>query len=261
MKGPTVSASLKDVVAYLDNELDITSFDDSSHNGLQVEGPEEVSSVGLAVDACMNSFTAALEAGCDLLLVHHGLFWNPGMHSLTGTDFRRASFLILNQIGLYASHLPLDAHPTLGNNSRLAKMLRLTKTKPFARYHGKHIGVAGELTTPTEASEIAGALAAGLGRSGGSFSTGVVGDSTAKVKRIGIVSGGGTEAMDEAVALGLDALVTGEGPHHANLDALDNGLVLIYGGHYETETLGVQALGDRLRKKFKVKAQFLDVAH
>jgi dinuclear metal center YbgI/SA1388 family protein len=257
-----VSADLLKMVAFLNHKMDVASFEDDSLNGLQIEGPHQISKVGLAVDACLRSIAAAIDNNCDLLVVHHGLFWGSGLRSVTGTAYRRLAMLVQNNIALYACHLPLDAHATLGNNTRLAELLQLKKVKPFARYHGRDIGVAGELPAPAAASDVALGLAGELGRSAGiSCNAGVVGDSTAVIKRVGVVSGGGTLALQEAARAGLDALVTGEGPHHANLDAMDSGVVLIYAGHYETETLGVRSLGAIIEKKFKVPAQFLNVAH
>ena len=182
------------------------------------------------------------------------------MSRLTGTNYKRVSFLIKNDLALYASHLPLDAHPKLGNNPGLARVLGLNDPAPFAPYHGREIGVIGELPQAVTAGEVAERLSSELGKASGvSNSAGVLGDPAREVKRLGVVSGGGTLAIGASVDAGADALVTGEGPHHANLDAIDSGMTIIYAGHYETETLGVKALGPVLEEKFGVVTQFLEV--
>ena len=257
-----MSVPLTDLVALMDQELDIASFDDDSQNGLQVEGPSTVARIGLAVDACLASFAAAVAANCQLLVVHHGMFWSKGLGPLTGANYRRVATLLENKLALYACHLPLDAHPTLGNNARIASILGVADAHPFALYHGRDIGIAGSLPEPAGAS----ALAARLGKAitdavGVTCTTGVVGPPDRSIKTLGIVSGGGTLAIRECVAAGLDALVSGEGPHQANIDAIDNGLTLVYAGHYETETLGVNALGGLLEQKFDLETVFLDVPH
>ncbi|MHC4248528.1 MAG: Nif3-like dinuclear metal center hexameric protein [Planctomycetota bacterium] len=250
-----MAAKLRDIVTWLDRELDIEGFDDTSANGLQVEGRAEVGKVGLAVDACVSSFRAAAREGCDLLLVHHGLIWGGGIRAVTGVARRRLAVLLKNDISLYASHLPLDAHPRLGNNARLAKMLGLRKRKPFGTYRGRAVGFSGELPKPVAAK----ALAERAGRAL-SVRARVFGDAKKRLKKIGVVSGGGTVAVTEAAELGLDALLTGEGTHAAELEARETGVAIIYAGHYETETPGVKALGAALAKRFRVRPQFLDVA-
>lgn len=246
-----MTATLKQIVEFLDRELDIDGFADRSANGLQVEGRAKVGKVGLAVDACMPSFRAAAERGCDLLVVHHGLIWD-GVGAVRGVFRRRLAFLLEKDIGLYAAHIPLDAHPKLGNNVLLARALGLRKLRPFCRYRGKDISFAGELARPASARDLADGMAKKL-----ATKTRVVGDRRARVKRIGVVSGGGSFAVTEAEEAGLDALFTGEGTHAADLDAADSGVVVIYAGHYETETLGVKAVGKALAKRFGVRSEFL----
>jgi len=246
-----MAATLKQIASFLDRELDIAGFTDSSANGLQVEGRAEVRRVGLAVDACMPSFRAAAERGCDLLIVHHGLIWD-GVRAVRGVFRKRLAFLLENDIGLYAAHIPLDAHAKLGNNVLLARALGLKKLKPFCRYRGRDISFAGELARPVSACELAARMAKKL-----ATKTRVVGDRRARVRRIGVVSGGGSFAVNEAEEVGLDALFTGEGTHAADLDAAESGVVVIYAGHYETETLGVKAVGKALAKRFGVRTEFL----
>lgn len=250
-----MAAKLRDIVTWLDRELDVKGFDDSSMNGLQVEGRPDVGKVGLAVDACMASFRAAEREGCDLLVVHHGLIWGGGIRAVTGVAGRRLAVLLKNDISLYASHLPLDAHPRLGNNAGLAKLLGLRRCKPFAAYRGRPIGLEGELAKPTTAKALAERAGKAL-----SVRARVFGDAKKRLRRIGVVSGGGTMAITEAAELGLDALFTGEGAHAAELEARETGVVIVYAGHYETETPGVKAVGAALAKRFRVGSRFLDVA-
>ncbi len=267
---------LKKIVAYLDRELAIDKFNDSSANGLQVEGRAEVRKVGLAVDACVPSFRAAAARECDLVIVHHGLIWDGGIRSVRGVARKRLAILLEHDISLYGAHLPLDAHPKLGNNALLAKMLGLRKLSPFGMYKGSHVGFAGELARPVTARDLAARMAKKLAvktRAGKTRPAptrlflsarqagGAPGSAAGKrLRRVGVVSGGGTLAVTEAAELGLDALFTGEGGHAAELEAEEMGVAIIYAGHYETETPGVKAVGDALKKRFGVRAEFLDVA-
>ena len=250
-----MAAKLRDIVTWLDKELDTKSFDDGSANGLQVEGRKEVGNVGLAVDACAASIRAAARAKCDLLIVHHGLIWGGGIRAVTGVARRRLAMILKHDMSLYTSHLPLDAHPRLGNNAGLAKVLGLTRIKPFATYHGREIGLRGVLARTLTAKALAERAAKALAGSARVF-----GDPKKRLKKVGVVSGGGTMAITEAAELGLDALVTGEGTHAAELEARETDVAIIYAGHYETETLGVKALGAALAKRFRVNSEFLNVA-
>jgi len=246
-----MGATLKQIASFLDRELDIGGFTDRSANGLQVEGRAKVRKVGLAVDACIPSFRAAAKSHCDLLVVHHGLIWD-GVRAVRGVFRKRLAFLLESDIGLYAAHIPLDAHAKLGNNVLLARALGLRKLQPFCRYRGRDISFAGELARPVSARDLADRMAKKL-----ATKARVVGDRRARVRRIGVVSGGGSFAITEAEEAGLDALFTGEGTHAADLDAAESGVVVIYAGHYETETLGVKAVGKALAKRFGVRAEFL----
>jgi len=249
-----MAAKLRDIVTWLDRELKTVEFDDSSANGLQVEGAADVRAVGIAVDACTESFRAAARAKCDLLMVHHGMIWGEGIRAVTGVARRRLALLLKNDISLYASHLPLDAHPRLGNNARLAKILRMTKVGPFCTYRGREIGLAGALAKPLGAKALAERLGKAL-----SVDARVFGDAKKRLRKVGVVSGGGSMAVAEAARLGLDALVTGEGTHADEVEARENGVAIVYAGHYETETLGVKALGAAVAKRFGVECEFLDV--
>jgi dinuclear metal center YbgI/SA1388 family protein len=244
-----------ELVRDLNALLDIANIKDASCNGLQVQGAEEVTRVGLTVDACLEAYKQAGDKGCQMLLVHHGLIWGGGIRAVTGVAKQRLALLLKHDMSLYVSHLPLDAHPRLGNNAGLAKILGLKKTKPFAMYRGRAIGLRGELAKPMAAKALAERAAKAL-----AASVRVYGDAKKRLKKIGVVTGGGTMAITEVAELGLDALVTGEGTHAAELEACETDVAIIYAGHYETETLGVKALGAALKKRFRVTTEFLDVA-
>lgn len=251
------TVALRDLVAALDTELRTTEVPDypGAMNGLQVANRGHVSRVVVAVDASRAAIAEAAVSSADLLIVHHGLFWN-GAQPLVGVAYEKFHSLLTNNIAVYASHLPLDLHPTLGNNSRLAATFGLTPTGGFARYKNIEIGVTGVANEPTDA--ILSRVQAYSARYGGTVRTSISthGRTT---KRWAICSGGGasTETLREARELGVDTLIVGEGPHHTTVDAIENDLCVIYAGHYATETLGVQALGALLEERFGLPWSFL----
>jgi dinuclear metal center YbgI/SA1388 family protein len=238
---------------YLDKYLRNAEFEDKSLNGLQVEGRAEVKSIALAVDFSRQSIQKAQEIGADLLIVHHGLLWAPG-YPLVGYRYHRLKTLLESGIALYASHLPLDAHPVVGNNAQLAKKLGLTSLYPFGEYHGRKIGYAGRFSKPRRLKEIEQTLAKQLGSKISCLSLG-----KETISTVGISCGGGGFAYPEAITLGLDLLIVGEPYHEAFHPALESGLSLIFAGHYGTETLGVKALGRHLARKFRLSTQFSDI--
>ena len=252
---PTVA--LGDIVAALDTELRTTDIPDypGALNGLQVANRGRVSRVVVAVDASRAAIAEASVNNADLLIVHHGLFWG-GAQPLVGVAYEKFHSLLSNNISVYASHLPLDLHPTLGNNSRLAATFGFAPTAGFARYKNIEIGVTGVANEPTDA--ILARVQSYAARYGGSVRTSVstVGRIT---KRWAICSGGGasTDSLREARELGVDTLIVGEGPHHTTVEAIEHNLCVIYAGHYATETLGVQALGAFLEERFGLPWSFL----
>ena len=224
-------------------------------NGVQVEHRGPVVRIAAAVDCSERTIRAAAAADANLLLVHHGLFWG-GLRPITGPMHARLRLLFDHDIALYASHLPLDAHETLGNSRLLAEAIGLEPTAPFARYQTIHCGVSGACALTT---------AALLDRVR-QFSKMHGGDALASPfapnrhsSRWAICSGAGANAdtVAEAVARGIDTLITGEGPHWSAVDAEERGLVIIYAGHYATETLGVQALAAHVSSQFGVPWNFL----
>lgn len=244
---------LDSLLEYLDAYLGVSAHPDypAALNGLQVEGPPEVTCVCAAVDASEAAIEAAVSRGAQLLIVHHGLFWD-GLRPVTGRRHRKLARLIRGGLGLYSVHLPLDSHPEIGNCALLARALRLEAGGRFGRYQGVEIGWWGE----TESSR--GDLVALAERVlGGPVRA--LGAGPERVQRVGVVTGSGASFLEEAARLRLDTLVTGEGPHHAAIDAAELGLNVLYGGHYATETFGVRALAEHVGERFGLEQEFLDL--
>ena len=243
-----------ELVAYLDEYLKIKTIQDESQNGLQVEGPEQVHKVVFAVDACREAFKHALAAGAQMLIVHHGLFWDKPIR-LVGPLFGRVQALIKGECALYAVHLPLDLHLEVGNNAELARLLDLKERQPFGEYHGIKIGIAGELDSPLPLE----LLIRRLEQATGKHAVRVLAHGPELVSRVGCVSGGAAMLIDQAAQLGFDTFVTGEPSHSSFHYAAEHGLNVIFGGHYATETLGIKALARHVAEKFGLETLFVDI--
>ncbi len=243
---------LSELVAYLDRYLRIREVPDAPEalNGLQVANAGQVTRVAAAVDLCEATVRMAAAGGCDLLLVHHGLFWG-GLKPLTGPAYRRVAGLIQHGVALYSAHLPLDLHPDVGNNAVLARHLGVTVRGPFGEEHGVPIGVWGDLDVSRAGLEQQ--IAAVLGAPPRVLAFG-----PAQVRHLGIVTGGAGSLIAQAARAGLDTYITGEGAHHTFFDAEELGLNVFYAGHYATETVGVRALAAHLETKFGLPWTFLD---
>jgi dinuclear metal center YbgI/SA1388 family protein len=239
-------ASRDDIVAFLDQELAVKEVADPyCPNGLQVEGSGEVQTVGLAVDACLQSFEAL--ADCQLIITHHGLFW-PSLKSVTGPIRRSLGFLIQHDISLYGVHLPLDVHAEYGNNVRL---LRRLGWEPSERFDQVGWLAEGQESSP---EHVARDLEAVLGSKVRLLAFG-----GSKVRRLAVSSGGGSIGLlVSAQKAGADLVITGEASHPIYHAAKELGVNLILAGHYHTETWGVQALGPLLEEKFGVTTRFVD---
>jgi dinuclear metal center YbgI/SA1388 family protein len=240
-----------EVAAYLDRVLSVSQIPDQSLNGLQVAGERPVRTVALAVDACLDVFQAAEKAGADLLIVHHGLFWGHP-ERLVGTSYQRLRFLFKNGMGLYASHLPLDLHPRLGNNALLARSLGLTRLKPFGLYHGLRIGFGGVWPRPLSLADVGRRLARITGEPPKLLAFG-----SSRIRRGAVVSGGAGDLALEAGQENYDVFITGEISHQVYHPSKELGISVVAGGHYSTETFGVRALGDLLKKTFNIRPVFL----
>lgn len=224
-------------------------------NGVQVEHAGPVRRCAVAVDASLRTIQGAIDAGANLLIVHHGLFWD-GVQPLRGRHYERTRRLITHDVAVYSSHLPLDLHPTLGNNALLAAALQLTPAEGFARFQNIEVGISG--SSDVETSVLADRLRAIAEREGGSLVTAGITPSR-RTRRWGICTGAGasSETLREAAQRGIDTLIVGEGPQHTAVDAPELGIAVLYGGHYATETFGVRALGEELERTFGLPWSFI----
>jgi dinuclear metal center YbgI/SA1388 family protein len=251
-RGAMPKALLKTIVAHCDRLLrtkEIGDYDGAT-NGLQVENRGTVSRIAAAVDASHATVKLAIAARADLLLVHHGLFWSPA-HPWTGKKYGLLRLLLENNLAVYSSHLPLDAHPRLGNNAQLCAALGLKHLKPFFLTHGQTIGFKTRQTISR--SELTRRLARATGAK-----PRVLPGGKDICRYIGVVTGGAGAELKEAAGEGVDTFITGEGPHWTYALAEELGLNVLYGGHYATETFGVRALASALSRKFHLPWAFID---
>jgi dinuclear metal center YbgI/SA1388 family protein len=251
--------SLPQIARELDSFLQTEGFPDYAQaiNGVQVENHADITKVAAAVDLRERTIRSAAEQGANLLLVHHGLFWG-GLQPLRGPHFRRIHALLTSGIALYSSHLPLDAHPEIGNNVMLARELGLAPLAGFARYESIDIGVRGEADIAT--ADLIAAADVVARRWGGTVRSSPS-NPNRTTRRWAICTGAGASAdtLREAVQSGIDTLIVGEGPHWTAVDADELGIVIIYAGHYATETFGVRALADHVARIFDLPSVFIDV--
>ncbi len=246
--------NLAELVSHLDTELRIADIADYGNalNGLQLENHHgHVTKVVAAVDATLPVMRKAADAGADLLIVHHGMFWS-GLQSWTGPVFQKMKLCYDNGMAVYSAHLPLDVHPVLGNNAQIAQALGLTPTGGFLEYKDNEIGVTAEQEVPLD--ELVIKLKSALGGSPVHVCAG--GPKTAR--QIGISSGGSGSEVAAAAKAGLDTFITGEGPHWSYTLAEELGINVLYGGHYATETFGVKALAAHIEAKFGIPWEFVD---
>ncbi len=246
--------SLSDIVSLLDETLRIREVKDApvALNGLQVENDGGVSCVALAVDASQATLNAAVAAGADLLIVHHGLFWS-GLRPLTGWWKKKVATCLENNLAVYAAHLPLDMHPILGNNACIARALGLADVQPEIDCGGSCIGMAGTFEGTV------GELAARYAEITGAPVRGTLLDAAAPAGRVAVCSGGAAGEIYQAAAKGYSCYLSGEELHWAATAAEDMGINLLLAGHYATETFGVQALGDLLSARFGLPCTFIDM--
>ncbi len=245
-----------DVVRFLDSLLlDDCPCQDSSNNGLQVEGGEEVNRIAFAVDGCLEVFERAVDAGADFVVVHHGISWGGGFRTITGTTAARIRTLLKHGVSLYGVHLPLDAHPEVGNNAVLARVIELQDLQTFARYGGIDIGFRGILAEPISLASFAQLVDERVGGTPIVLDTG-----SETIQRVGIVSGGGADVVPEAAKLGLDCLLTGEITHQHVHTARECRINVVAAGHYHTEVWGVKSLMKWMSDTFpELDCVFLDV--
>jgi len=246
-------ADLHQVVDYLNRQMHIQEYDDVSHNGLQVENSGKVRKICCGVDASLEFFEKAREAGADMLICHHGISWGDSLKRIEGQNYRRLSYLIRNDMALYACHIPLDVHSRIGNNALICAALGIENRKLFGHYHGKPIGFYGQLRRGEHFSGFLERVEKLLGGPVRSLNFG-----GKMVRKVGVISGGGSEWIEEASRLKLDLFLTGEATLSGYNLAKDCGINVLFGGHYATESFGVRALGKAAEKKFRVRSEFID---
>jgi dinuclear metal center YbgI/SA1388 family protein len=247
-------ARLTELVGHLDDLLEIGSFRDYGPNGLQVPGADEVSRVVTGVSAHLELFEAAAAAEAQLVVAHHGLFWDFHPRSITPEMKRRLRLLFDRDISLAGYHLPLDAHPEVGNNALICEALGLERAEPFGEHRGQTVGFVGRSADGVPFDELRRRCADVFGQEPFAWETG-----PEMVHSIGIVSGAAASSFGEAIARGLDAFLTGEPAEHVMADARESGTHFIAAGHYATETLGVRRLGELLSDRFGVEHHFVEV--
>jgi len=248
--------TLAEIDRWLGDCLDLPAMAsrDSSLNGLQVARRiPEVSKVAFAVDAAMESFRRAAEWGAQLLVVHHGILWDR-QQRVTGNLYDRVRFLVEKDLALYAAHLPLDAHPEVGNNAGIARQLGLIDLKPFGMYKGAALGCKGVFSDAVPLDEVVSRL---TGRQGEPLRMLPFGPPL--VKSVGVVSGDAPWGAAEAAAEGLDAYVTGEPAHEIYHHCLEQRIHAIFAGHYHSESYGVQSLAGLLARETGLVTTYLDI--
>jgi len=245
----------KSLLQYLDGYLQVSGYPDypTALNGLQVEGPEDVRKVVTAVDASAASIGAAVAAGADLMVVHHGLFWG-GLEPLVGRNYRRVAGLVKGGAGLYSCHLPLDGHAEVGNCALLARAMGLEIEGRFGMYQGMPLGWRGKLPGPMTPED----FRVHVSRAVSGAHVRALPGGPDRIETVAVLTGGGGSFVREAAEAGVDAFVTGEGSHHTFFDAAEFGIHVLFAGHYATETFGVRALGEHIADRFELEVAFID---
>lgn len=252
MKIGAKKRQLSAIVRYCDRTLKSDQFVDwpGAANGLQVENQGTVSKIAATVDASTATITRAIEGGADLLIVHHGLFWGASQ-PWTGKRYQLLRLLLDHDVAVYSSHLPLDAHPQLGNNAQLAKALGFRQLKPFFFEKAQHIGL--QTVSSIKREELEKRLANVL-----RAEPKLIPGGPEICRNIGIVTGGAGDEVKKAHGEGVDTFITGEGRHWTYALAEELGINVFYGGHYATETFGVKALASLLSDKFNLPWEFIE---
>lgn len=240
---------------YFRNFLNMDGYKgDPSLNGVQVaRNNEKIKKVAFAVDACQETIKRAVTVGADLLFVHHGFFWGQ-CQTITGTHYERIRLLLENNIALYACHIPLDANELVGNNYGLARRLGLEELQGFGDWHGMTIGVGGTLANPLGLEMIVQKIFPN-----GEKPLHVLPFGPKEIKKVAIVSGGAAKELGQAIEQGYDAFITGEIGHEQYHQAQESGITVIAGGHYQTETVGVSLVMDKLAKETNLETVFIQV--
>jgi dinuclear metal center YbgI/SA1388 family protein len=252
---PARTARTADIVAFLDELLEIERFQDLGPNGLQVPGAAEVTGIVTGVSAQRELFERALAADAQLVLVHHGILWDFEPRRIGPAQATRLKLLLSNDLALAAYHLPLDAHPEHGNNALLAQALGADGTAPAFPFKGSPIGTIARFDGDgIPSQELIARVAHLTQREPLVFDAG-----PDRVRTLGIVSGAAAGTLAEAIELGLDAFLTGEPKEHVMAQARESGIHFIAAGHYATETLGIRRLGELVAERFGVAHTFVEI--
>lgn len=245
-------ADLAEIVAYLDAELRVSEIKDypGAMNGLQLTNNGEVTRIFSAVDASLAVVEEAAASGNGILLIHHGMFWQ-GVQPLTGIFFKKIKAAIGGNLAIYSSHLPLDMHPVYGNNVLLAKAIGLEGITPILVKDGFPMGVMGDWSKCRD--ELVKAVREAVGRE-----VTVCPGGAKNVQKVAVITGGAGSEVAHVAGLGLDAFVTGEGPHWSFIEAEERSMNVVYAGHYATECFGVQALSEHIGKHFGLETAFIE---
>jgi dinuclear metal center YbgI/SA1388 family protein len=243
-----------EIVAYLDDLLEIEGFGDMQPNGLQVPGAEDVARVVTGVSAQRELFERAAATGATLVLCHHGLFWDFAPRAIDPVLKRRLRILFDNDISLAAYHLPLDAHPEVGNNALICAALGLERAEPFAEHRGREIGIVGRSAEGIAFADLRARCSETFGQEPFVFDCG-----PDRVHSVAVISGGAPGDFAEAIRLGVDAFLTGETAEHVMAEAREHGVHFIAGGHYATERLGIRRLGELVAERFRVEHEFVEI--
>lgn len=242
---------LTELIDYTGQLLQVERFRDYCPNGLQVEGRAEIGRIVSGVSASMALLKAAAEAGVDLVLVHHGYFWKNDDPRVVGVRRDRLKFLLQRDISLAAYHLPLDAHPEIGNNAQLAKVLGFELEGWFGE---QSVAAYGRLPESQPLGRMAERVARALGRE-----PLLVGDASAMIRRVAWCSGAAQDSLEQAAALGVDAFLTGEVSERTVHLARESGVAFISAGHHATERYGIQALGEHLAQRYGLTHQYVEI--
>ena len=236
---------------YIKNLIDANTMSDMAINGIQVENSGEITGITFAVDASIESINETIKNKSNLLIVHHGFLWGKEQ-AVTGIYKKRLELLIKNNIGLIAYHLPLDAHAQVGNNAVILKKLDIESFIPFAECKSTQIGCIGSVKTAFTIKNI-------LDKLGLKDNYKYLDFGTKDIKKIGVVSGGGTSWLQEAIQNGVELFITGDSSHQDYHVIKEHGINVLFAGHYFTETFGINALKDVIFKDFNISIKFADI--
>lgn len=250
--------TLNELDRYFNSFLHKEDYDaDISLNGIQISNsaPDEkqITKAAFAVDACEATAKKAAELGAQVLFVHHGLFWGH-CQTITGSHYKRISAFIKNDLALCAYHIPLDANEFVGNNFGIAMRLGLKKTRPFGKWRGMTLGCSGEFENPITVEELAKKLFPN-----GEKPLHILAFGKKEIRKVAVISGGAGDDFAQAVAIGADAYITGEVGHEDYHGIEEAKINVIAGGHYNTETVGVQLVAKRLHEEKGIETVFIDI--